>query len=191
MKRKPIFLNPGDKINHLTVIERFPAVPNKTGTRKRVHCLFECDCGNRKIILAGNVTEGNTKSCGCLLKESQKARILPDNAAVIYQIILGYKRHARDRELNWELTLEQVREIISKPCHYCGATGLNKKVTKNCKEGFLYNGIDRIDSLKHYTLNNVVPCCKICNYAKSNMYVKEFQEWAIRLGKKAMADQWS
>ena len=39
--------------------------------------------------------------------------------------------------------------------------------------------------------DNVVACCRVCNYAKSNMDVNEFRDWAIKLGKKAMADQWA
>lgn len=38
--------------------------------------------------------------------------------------------------------------------------------------------------------NNCVACCKVCNYAKSNIELKAFQKWAIRLGKNAMAEQW-
>lgn len=31
--------------------------------------LFKCECGNKKIIAKGRVLSGNTKSCGCFLKE--------------------------------------------------------------------------------------------------------------------------
>ena len=46
------------------------------------------------------------------------------------------------------------------------------------------NGLDKP------TYDNVVPCCKICNYAKSNMSIKEFHKWAVKIGKNAMAEQW-
>lgn len=32
---------------------------------KKQYWLFECDCGNRKVIARGGVTEGRIKSCGC------------------------------------------------------------------------------------------------------------------------------
>jgi len=44
-----------------------------------------------------------------------------------------------------------------------------------------YNGIDRIDNLKGYLKNNIVPCCKFCNTAKSSMSQTEFKEWINRV----------
>jgi hypothetical protein len=37
-----------------------------------------------------------------------------------------------------------------------------------------YNGLDRIDNAKPYTMENVVPCCATCNRAKLNLTVEEF-----------------
>jgi hypothetical protein len=31
-----------------------------------------CDCGNKKIVLGSNLTNGSTKSCGCLAKENRE-----------------------------------------------------------------------------------------------------------------------
>ena len=53
----------GTKINHLTAIE-FIGTENKRSIFK-----FLCDCGNTIILSADKVKSGNTKSCGCLLKE--------------------------------------------------------------------------------------------------------------------------
>jgi hypothetical protein len=33
-------------------------------------CNCQCDCGNTKIVRRNNLISGNTKSCGCLAKES-------------------------------------------------------------------------------------------------------------------------
>lgn len=65
-------------------------------------------------------------------------------------------------------------------------------VTKNCKEGYDHNGIDRVDSSKGYSAENVVPCCKICNRGKANMSKEDFIEWACRIAKhsQAMSEQW-
>jgi len=122
----------------------------------------------------------------------KKAKRISDNYSEITSIILGYKRHAERRGFKWLLLRKDVEEIIKQSCFYCGNLPNNIKRTKNSLDnGFKYSGIDRQDPTKDYTKYNVVPCCKICNYAKSNMNVKEFKEWAIMLGKKAMAEQWS
>jgi 5-methylcytosine-specific restriction endonuclease McrA len=42
---------------------------------------------------------------------------------------------------------------------------------------FIYSGLDRIDNNLPHTEENVVPCCKQCNKAKSYRSQEEFFEW--------------
>lgn len=39
------------------------------GKYNEKYYLFECECGNQKVINLGNVKSGRTKSCGCNYKE--------------------------------------------------------------------------------------------------------------------------
>lgn len=55
----------GQKFNRLTVLYR----EGKTSPIQW-HC--KCDCGNEVNVRAGNLTSGNTKSCGCLQKEKTR-----------------------------------------------------------------------------------------------------------------------
>jgi hypothetical protein len=48
--------------------------------------------------------------------------------------------------------------------------------------------VDRIDSGKNYTNDNIVSCCKVCNQAKRDMSISEFYSWVKRIS--AMAEQW-
>lgn len=181
---KKYSVNPKEKFNRLTVI-KFDH--SKNG---RSYFLFQCDCGEEKVILGSLVKSGNTKSCGCLSKETKQAKRFSENHTEITAIILDYKRHAVDRNYEWLLTREEVEKIINLDCHYCKIGPSNIKKTKNSLgDGYKYSGIDRVNSIKGYTYENVVPCCKICNYAKSNLTFEEFKKWAIRIGQ--MADQWS
>jgi len=178
---------PGNRFGKLVIIRQDGIHAKPCGTTER-KWLCQCDCGNFVTVLGHNLKSGNTKSCGCIPKQNK----LPNNEGVINQIILQYKRHAKDRNLSWNLTYEQVAKIIQEPCHYCGAVKSNRLITKSCKEGYDYNGIDRVDSAVGYEIENVVSCCKICNYAKSNINKKDFILWAIRIANhsKAMAEQW-
>lgn len=179
-------LKMGERFNRLTIIRY-----SHSDKRWRKWYLTKCDCGKEKIIMGSAMTSGNTKSCGCLSNEVKKAKRISNNHSEITAIILGYKRHAEDRGFKWLLTREQVNNIIKMNCHYCGSIPNNIKKTKNSAGvGLNYSGIDRVNSKDDYTLKNCVPCCKICNYAKSNMTVDEFRKWAINLGIKAMAEQW-
>lgn len=59
----------GQKFGRLTAVR-------PTGERKRGYVVWECrcDCGNTKSVLRGNLVSGNTKSCGCLSRESKRSR---------------------------------------------------------------------------------------------------------------------
>jgi len=55
----------GQRFNRLVAIKRIESPNNKHGA------IWECvcDCGNKVVVASGNLKNGNTKSCGCLLKE--------------------------------------------------------------------------------------------------------------------------
>lgn len=182
--RTKYHITPGDKFYRLTAVKL-----DHIGPHNRSYFLFKCECGNEKVILGSLVKSGNTKSCGCYSREVKKAKTLADNRGVINHLILQYKRHARRRNLSFDLTYEQFSSLISKDCHYCTVPPSNNKVTKNCPR-FLYSGIDRVDSSVGYSVSNCVPCCDYCNKAKGNKTLKDFAVWAIRVSKRAMAEQW-
>ena len=60
------------------------------------------------------------------------------------------------RNIEFKLTFEQFKELIDQPCHYCLRAS-------NEKHGYR---IDRKNSSKDYTIDNVVPCCSLCNSFK-------------------------
>ncbi len=53
----------GDRFGKLTTVSYFKAKPNG-------YWLCKCDCGNETNVMAGNLRNNGTKSCGCLLKSS-------------------------------------------------------------------------------------------------------------------------
>lgn len=73
----------------------------------------QCDCGNTKIIAGASLTSGNTKSCGCLIKEtglnkwnleqSEKAKILLGTKFGKLTVIedLGFKEQVPGHKRRW------------------------------------------------------------------------------------------
>ena len=61
------------------------------------------------------------------------------------------------------------------------ALGYNLRTghTTSCVRSTAYN-LDRKDSIKGYTKENCVVCCKRCNRAKSNLF--SYEEW-LEIGK--------
>lgn len=66
------------------------------------------------------------------------------------------------------LSFNEFVSLSQMNCHYCSSGPINKK------GDLLWNGVDRIDSNLDHTLSNCVPCCKICNFAKSNLNINDF-----------------
>lgn len=56
---------PGDKFERLTVIEFV-----RSDGQGHEMWRFLCDCGTEKIIAHNNITNGRTKSCGCLRRQN-------------------------------------------------------------------------------------------------------------------------
>lgn len=99
-------------------------------------------------------------------------------------MINSYKKATRNRGLAWELTDEDFERLTLLACFYCGQKPSTvQKPQRSTYEGgdFVHNGLDRMDSNIGYTLENVVPCCAICNYAKSDLPFDDFMAWIARL----------
>ena len=58
-------IKPGQKYNHLTVIERANKT-KKTPSDRNVYWICQCDCGNLTITTAKYLRSGHTRSCGCI-----------------------------------------------------------------------------------------------------------------------------
>jgi hypothetical protein len=150
-------------------------VLKQAGRSKNNSCLWvcQCDCGNIITVLASNLNKGNTRSCGCL-------RSLPKGQASKNLLLSSYKKGSKRRKLNWELTNTEFDVLTQENCFYCGVSPLQKIQQPGAYGEYIYNGIDRVDNSKGYTIDNCVPCCKMCNYARRNMSFKEYIQFIIR-----------
>ena len=174
----------GKKFGRLTAIKRVPN--DKWGN---IMWLCKCNCGTEIITREGSLRSGHTRSCGCLRRENArmgKNRKLSPKLANKKRTFDIYKHSAKKRGYKFELTEEQFIGITQKDCFYCGTRPNNiaKRILLNQRkdsDDFIYNGIDRVDNTKDYTIDNVVPCCKICNFAKRNMSLKDFKNWIERV----------
>lgn len=142
---------------------------------------FRCICGAYKNIVGSRVSKGHIKSCGCrvsrVIPVSNKLRKKPNFEAAHNELYGNYKRDAKKRDYNFELSLEDFKSIIKLPCYYCGQLPYAKF------KDALFTGLDRIDNSTGYFPTNVVPCCTICNRTKSDMNVDEFVKHVIQIAK--------
>lgn len=102
---------------------------------------------------------------------------MEQGVASLNMLFANYRRAALKRKLVFEITKEDFKIITKKNCFYCGKEpsqipAADKNVRVN--NSWIYNDIDRLDSLKGYINNNVVSCCKDCNYAKQSLSYQDF-----------------
>lgn len=142
--------------------------------------LCRCDCGLERTVSGNNLQRGMTRSCWCLRREASRDRkFLPWGEAARKQIYLSYQARAAKKGLPWNLTEEEFCTLMSGDCRYCGCAPFLIRTLKS-GSAFIYNGIDRKDSSKGYVKDNVVTCCKTCNYAKHSLSQTEFAAWVKR-----------
>lgn len=146
-------------------------VTSKTGksSRQEVYYKVKCIKCGKEYIKAFRKNDwlkyNNCTRCSAAFDNTFENRLL----AV-------YKNGAKVRNIKWELSNDNFINLIHSNCHYCGSkpkyqnlyTPYNTPIEGNA------NGIDRIDSDKNYTIDNVVPCCTKCNLMKSTYTKIEF-----------------
>ena len=132
---------------------------------KTVALECECSCPEKtlRFFALYRLLDGQTKSCGCLRRELMTKKSGTD----VRNMICRYKVSARGRKLQWELSNTDAARILMSPCRYSGTTPSR--------------GIDRVDNTQGYFPWNCVPCCKVCNRAKLNMTLDDFNAWLDRM----------
>ncbi len=163
----------GQKFGRLVVYKRA-----KKGSDSRACWWCKCECGNRLKVAGKDLRLGHTKSCGCLQKEKAGfERRKPGVAA--RQLFAKTAGRAKKRNRAFELAFAEFFRLSALPCFYCGRDFFS---TNRCKwDEFRYNGLDRVDSTKGYTPDNIVPCCKLCNIMKADLSVEMFVEQIERI----------
>jgi hypothetical protein len=170
----------GQKFHKLTVIE-FNHTTKKGASYYR--CL--CDCGVEKVINAKNFKQGQTFSCGCYSKNEKNLRLRSPNPELLTPKLV-WKASYRNG-----CSFEKFLELSQMNCYYCGSPPSNRhniyssrmRLKGNVAQDLFekcwwqYNGLDRIDSSKNHSEDNIVPCCIKCNKAKLDMTTEEFKAW--------------
>lgn len=165
----------GQKFGRLTFIK-----PTEERSQRSIVWELVCDCSKLVYARGVDVVRGQTHSCGCLATELRQRKLYDPVIASARNVWRIYKKDG--------ITFEEFYELSQKNCHYCNTPpsttwNMGLRLLKSGKninplqirDGyFTYNGLDRIDSSKLHTLDNVVSCCPNCNYMKRDMSVNDF-----------------
>lgn len=179
----------GQKFGKLTVLKLSEKKRVKGHVRTFWSC--KCDCG-KEVAIAVSGLRGGTVSCGCIRKDMVvQMNYMKLSKNPIMSVAKRYYRSVYANKEGDTISFEEWLPLTQLPCAYCGTSFSNrlnkyrtrynaKKVVSVTEEQiessyFYYNGLDRVDSSKPHTKENVVTCCKTCNRIKSNMTVQEFK----------------
>jgi len=153
---------------------------NKNGNSRRTVWRTRCDCGKERSVLGQSLRNRSSQSCGCLHHERLAKRVTKSfGQSAKLRVITTYKGSAKRRQLQFRLSDNEFLILTQQSCHYCGDKPRNKSATAGGE--FIYNGIDRKDSSIGYEMENVVPCCAVCNRAKGDLSYDEFVAWIHRV----------
>jgi hypothetical protein len=177
----PNFLDLSNRrINRWTVLKE--AGRNKWG-QAIWHC--RCECGTERVVQSTALVQGHTNSCGCYKRDKLRKLRSPLGSVAFNRLYGRYKGRAKFDALEFSLTKQELAHVCSQACYYCGSLPsqieLGHPTLSHPRDTLAYNGIDRRDNSRGYVIDNVLPCCKRCNWAKRDLSESDFLDLVARI----------
>ncbi len=159
----------GEPFGRLIVRER---VGSKGG---KSYWLCDCECGGTVKAIASDLRRKNVTSCGCYRREFIRGNQLAEGESGFNGLYSRYRGRAKKYDIPFNLTKEEFRVFTKERCFYCGVDPSQSISSLDTgRSRYIYNGVDRLDSDKGYSVDNCVSACSTCNYMKLDMSVSEF-----------------
>jgi len=163
-------LNIGDRFNDLTVINDFVGIINN-----QYICKCKCSCGKEVDVIITRLINGVKKSCGCFLRRRKKNSPIFTGHEDIYGEFWGHiKDGAKRRNIPFKITIKQAWGLFIKQNRKCALSGISIKFHSSSRVWDGNASLDRIDSSKDYSIDNVQWVHKDINWMKQDYSQKEF-----------------
>lgn len=167
----------GTKIGKLTVVCWLRHETAKTNHKHVYKCL--CECGNYTEVKRPNLINHHTVSCGCFRRERIGSKHTKswtgyeEISGSLWSSILG---KAKSRNLEFAITKEDAWQQYLKQNKKCVLTGQEIKFSKfsSKNRNDRTASLDRIDSSKGYTIDNIQWIHKDINILKMNLPEEKF-----------------
>jgi hypothetical protein len=170
----------GKKFARLTVISFDATRSNRC--KRRFIC--DCECGARVVVVAGNLVNGMTKSCGCYKADMIRARIWRGVGNLSQTYWQQVMKSARCRGISLEVDKEYCWSLFLAQGERCAITGIPLVMDRKGRSGSTAS-LDRISSELGYVPGNVQWVHKHINIMKSS----HSQDYFVELCRAVVAHQ--
>lgn len=171
----------GAKNGLLTIVKVWSEKFDGYSSKERV-CECYCDCGNTIVVRAKYLRSNHKLSCGCLGKRKGSKHPLwgghGEISATFWHGIIGSAKR-RGRIIDFNITIEQGWELFLKQNRKCALSGVEINFPPRSRQ---YGGsgtasLDRIDSSKGYSIDNIQWVHKDINCMKMAFSQSSFLDW--------------
>jgi hypothetical protein len=170
----------GKRFGRLVVLHRDPAY-----NPKKSKWICQCDCGNKKSIPFTDLNTGKTVSCGCQRKENMRKIGLWKKRKMHHEIphwfFYRLEVGAKQRDLTVSITIDDIYRLYNKQekrCYFTGLpVGFNDDLNTKSVNASHTASVDRLDSTRDYSLDNICISHKDINRMKNNMPLDRFLEY--------------
>lgn len=149
--------------------------------RGKVFYMCQCACGRQAIVCRCNLLRGITKSCGCFKDEELKRLHFQGIGELHGKFFNHIAYHAKRRNLPFEITCQQAWDKFIQQGRQCALTGEPIHFKQYTSKGEQTASLDRIDSSKGYTVNNIQWIHKTVNKMKMSLPESVFFDWIVKI----------
>jgi len=137
----------------------------------------KCECGEYKIVSSALLLSGTTQSCGCLRRENSKQMRWAGCGDLSGQYFCSLRLGAEKRGLLFDIDIEYAWNLFVEQDGRCALTGTKIWFRPTTRSEMLGTAsLDRIDSSKGYSVDNVHWVHKDINKMKMDLNQDRFIE---------------
>lgn len=137
----------------------------------------KCCCGN--IVFWSKHQILHYRTCGCKKVELHREKVWKGCGKISGEFFSTIRKNAKNRKLDFEIDVKDVWILYLKQNGKCSLTGENIHFGNETE--LKTASLDRIDSNKGYTKDNIQWVHKIVNFMKQQFGENEFIEWCGRV----------
>lgn len=160
---------PIPKSEYITVIRK---------TEKRTYAgniIWEVKCVCNKYMFWSKRQILDYHSCGCKSAELRFDKVWKGCGEISGEFFSSIRGNARNRKLEFNITVQDVWNKFTEQNRKCALSNVELHFGTDLENPTA--SLDRIDSSKGYTIDNVQWLHKVVNFMKQQFNEKEFIEW--------------